>query len=123
MARAEREFIFDVLARQWLVGAAADVRLPFLDHAAVVRDGGDVSGEILGIWIARIAAVADLGGEREHGRIFPRIVCEGIKSEIAANETGGNPIWRGELAAIAAGRALLVGERLPQAVHGAFADL
>src|SRR5256885_5618773 len=38
------EFVRDVLLREWLVGAAAHVRLGFLDHAAIVERRPDVAG-------------------------------------------------------------------------------
>src|SRR5262249_46675016 len=44
----EDEFLLDVAPRQRLVSAAAQMRLAFLDRAAVAQGRADVTGEIVG---------------------------------------------------------------------------
>ena len=73
VADTERKFLFDVGARQRFLGAAPEVRLPFLDDTAIIQHGANVPGEIVGIGIVRVDDVSHLRGEREnvlvaHGR-------------------------------------------------------
>src|SRR5262249_47300416 len=50
-------------------------------------------------------------------------VGEGVEPDIAAHEADRDAIGGGKFSGIAVARALLGGERLPQAVHRALADL
>ena len=83
----------------------------------------DMAGERVRIWIVRIDDVPHLAGEREHGRVFHRGIRERIQPDIAVYESRGDAIGLRELAGIAVGRPLLVGERFPQAMHRALANL
>src|SRR5437868_15167111 len=60
MAAVQRKFFFDVGAAERLLGAAAEVRLAFLDDAAVGERRANVSGEFVRVWILRIDTVAHL---------------------------------------------------------------
>src|SRR4051812_46583282 len=86
VARVEQEFVFDVLAAERLVRAAAHVRLALLDHAAVAQCHADVTGEVIGIGIVGINAVTHLLGEREHRRLPHGFVGEVTQAHIAADE-------------------------------------
>src|SRR5262245_46752367 len=123
VARVERELLLDVAARQRLVRAAAHMRLALLDHAAVGEYRADVAGEIVGIRIGGVDLVAHFRGERGHARLLHGVVGEGVEPDIAAHEAGRDAVRGGKFSGIAVGRALLGGERLPQAMHRALADL
>src|SRR5262249_26982528 len=123
VARVEHELLLDVAARERLVRAAAHMRLALLDHAAVGEQRADVTGGIVGVRIVRVDLVAHFRGERDDARLLQRVVGEGVEPDIAAQEAGRDAIRGGKFSGIAVGRALLGGERLPQAMHRALADL
>src|ERR1051325_6989148 len=85
VARVEQEFVFDVLAAQRLVRAAAHVRLALLDHAAVAQGHADVAGEVVGIRIVKVDAVAHLLRQSDHRRLMHRLVGEVAQAHIAAD--------------------------------------
>ena len=122
MAAIERELVLDIGARQRLIRAAAEMRLAFFDHAAVVERRADMAGEFVRIGIVRIDVVADLGRQREHARILHGLVGEIAEPDIAAHKRRRDAIGLRELPRIAIRGLLLGGERLPQPVHRAFAD-
>ena len=64
-----------------------------------------------------------LGREREHALVADRALGEGAEPDAAVDETGRQQIGHREFRGIAVGRALLVGERLPQPVHRALRHL
>src|SRR6476646_7260054 len=67
MTCIEQEFVFDVLAAERLVRAAAHMRLTLLDHASVAQGHADVAGEVVWVRIVGIDAIADLLGQRDDG--------------------------------------------------------
>ena len=103
-----------LVARQRLVHAAADVRLPFLDDAAVAERHAHVAGVALRIGIVRVDDVADLRGEREHARIADGLVAERGEADVAAHEGDGDVERRRELRGVGVRRPVLALERLPQ---------
>ena len=46
MTNIECEFLLNVRARERLARTATEMRLPLLDHAAIVEYGADVSGDL-----------------------------------------------------------------------------
>ena len=87
------------------------------------RVSADVAGEVVRIGIVGIDAVADLLGERDHRGLLHRVVGEIAQAHIAADEAGGDAIGLRELPGVAVARRLLGGERLPEAMHRALADV
>ena len=123
MLRVEQKLLLDVGAGQRLIGAAAEMRLTFLDHSAIVEDGADVPREGTWIRIIRIDLVADLSRQRQHVRIPHSFIGERVKTDATAHKTGRDNERRGELGGIAIGRSLLGCEWFPEAVHGALAHV
>src|SRR3954467_12126410 len=118
MRGVEQELVGHVLPRQWLLRAAAQIRLPILDHAAVPERGADVAGVIVRIGIVRIDHELNLGSECQHTLIADRAFRERAEPDAAMHKAGGQQIRYGELGGIAVARTLLVGERLPSRVRG-----
>src|SRR3954471_17773536 len=86
VTRVEQEFVFDVFLAERLVRAAPHVRLALLDHAAVAERHADVAGEVVGIGIVGVDAVADLLGQRDHRGLPHRFIGEIAQAHIAADE-------------------------------------
>src|SRR5688572_18788897 len=80
------ELALDVLARERLVNAAADVRLAFLEHASVLERHADVAGVRLGIGVIRIHHVAHLAREIQDARIVYGCFAERLESRAAGDE-------------------------------------
>ena len=93
------------------------MRLPFLDHAAVLQDGAEMAGIIVRIGIIGVDDVFHLGGERKHLGIADRTLRERTQSDTAMDKTGRQEIRHRELGRVAIAWALFVGERFPQPVH------
>src|SRR5205085_11765125 len=92
----EGKFVDHVLPCQRLLGAAAQMRLPFLDDAAVVQGDADVAGIATWIGILGIDHELDFRGQRQHTRIADRAVAEGAKPDATMDKTGREQIGRGE---------------------------
>src|SRR6476659_3162536 len=122
-AQIGRRFRFQLRTRQGLSGSATQMRLAFLDDAAVAQAHADMAGVLVRIGIGRIDLVTHLGSQRPHGGIANRRIGKGIETEIAFDQAYGNTVGRRELGGVAVRRALLFRQRLPQPVHGAHADL
>src|SRR5581483_11460784 len=82
----EHELVLDIVARQRLIGTAAEGWLALLDDAAVSQRRADVAGECIRIGIVRVDHVTDLGGERQHRLVAHRSLGEGIEADIAVDE-------------------------------------
>ena len=76
----EANFSSRYLSRQRLVGAAAHVRLALFDDIAVAQQRPHMAGIVPGVGIVPIQAVADLGGDREHGADRHGRVGEGVRA-------------------------------------------
>ena len=113
MLRVERELVGHVLPRQRLLRAAAQIRLPLLDHAAVVEGGADVAGVIVRIRIVRIDHELHFCRQRQHVGIADRPLGERSKPDAAMDKTRRQQIGHREFGGVAVARAPLVGERLP----------
>src|SRR6476469_6613420 len=61
MAKIQFEFFLNVGARERIPRTPAEMGLPFLDHASIIKHRTDVAGEIIRIRIIRIDDVAHLG--------------------------------------------------------------
>ena len=72
MLGVERELVDHVLPGQRLLRAAAEPRLPLLEHAAVVERGAEMSRVIVRIGIVGIDYEFHLGRQRQHVRIPDR---------------------------------------------------
>src|SRR5260370_479971 len=119
----ECEFLPDVPPGQRLLRAAAQIRLPFLDHAAVLHRRPEMAGIVGGVGILGVDHVSHFGGKCEHFGVADRHLRERAEPDAAMDKTGREQIRRREFGGIAVARALLVVERLPQPVHRPFRHL
>ena len=115
-----QEFFLDVGARQRLVPAAADMRLPFFQHRAVFQANANMPGVLIGIAVVRIDLVAHLGRQALQARVGDALVGEGVEAGVAEHEAGGDAVGLAELGGVGVGRALLRSERLPEPVQRSF---
>src|ERR1700719_3853161 len=101
MPGVEREFIGHILPGQRLLRAAAHVRLPLLDHAAVLHGRPDMAGIVVWIGILRVDHKLHLGRQREHLAVGDRRFRECAEPDPAMDKTGREQIGRGEFCGIA----------------------
>src|SRR3546814_18823439 len=80
-----------------------------------------VAGVVGRIFVVGVDDVADLGGQFQGARVAHRLLGELGEAGIAVDEARCHAIGRGELRRVGGRRPLLVGQRLPQAVHRALA--
>ena len=90
MGGVASKLVFDLGAAQWLMHAAAQEVLAFLDDAAVSAPRGDMTGVFPGIGILRIHLVSDLRRERAQARVQRALGREGVEPRIAENESRGD---------------------------------
>src|SRR5688572_2988605 len=119
----EPELLLDVGAGERLPGAAAHVRLALLERTAVLQLHAHVPGEFVGIGIVRFDLVAHLRRQRAQALVAHALLGEGVEAGVAEDEAGGDAVGLAELGEVGVRRALLVGQRLPQAVHDALGRL
>ena len=81
----EQELVDDILPRQRLLRTTAQMRLAFLDHAAVPERRADMAGVVVRIGILGIDDEFHLGREREHTRI--------AKSRFRVKAPSPTPPW------------------------------
>src|SRR6185503_3315194 len=119
------ELALDILARQRLVHAAADMRLAFLEHASVLERHFHVAGIARRVRIVRVYAVAHLGRQPEDALVGHGALAECLETRVAGDEGDGDVERGAELGRVVVRRPLLVVERLPKPVHvalGGFAQ-
>src|SRR3954452_21371797 len=117
MMGVQPEFLGDILPAQRLMRAAAQMRLPLLDNAAVLRRGADMAGIVRWIGIARIDDVLHFFSQCQHPGIADRIFTERAEANAAIHEGDREEVGGCEFGCITIRRPLLVLERLPKPVH------
>src|SRR5581483_2176393 len=112
VAGVAAELALQVLARERLLHAAADMRLALLEDAAVPERHAHVTGVSLRIEVVRVHDVAHLGREREDPRIAHSALGEGLEPRPARHERDRDVERRAELRGVVVRGAVLAGERL-----------
>src|SRR5947208_7204424 len=83
----QAKFFLDVGARQRLMGAAAQMRLPLFDDLPVLQPRAHVAGELVRVEILRIDLVADLRRERADALVAHALLGERLEPGMAEDET------------------------------------
>src|SRR5581483_6506005 len=123
VADVQPELFLDVTTRERLLRAAAEMRLPLLDHAPVLERRANMAGEDVRIRIAGIDDVAHLRSECEYASIAHGFIREGIEADRAFDESGREDEWRREFRGLAIRGTLLGCKRLPKPMHRALRNL
>ena len=86
MPGVERKFVGHVLPGQRLLRAAAHVRLPFFDHAAVFHGCPEMAGIIVRVGILGVDREFHFCREREYASIADRAFGKGAEADAAMHK-------------------------------------
>src|SRR3954462_9152921 len=88
MMGVQPEFLGDILAAQRLMRAAAQMRLPFLDNAAILHRGADMAGIVRWVGIAQIDDFLPFFSKCNPPGIADPIYTNGAEAKAAIHESG-----------------------------------